>query len=635
MVTFKNSIFKNETERLSFMQNFLKRLIKSNLLDKSCQKTKMANGNSGCYLSHKHGRLPELMSIGLYTYEEGDYAFLRFWESEGDEELNELISKREFFLEKNENKVKELLGNDIVYESNNRRRIGNFSIEEDDYWKGFCVHGKIRKSRKQLLDDLMRMTKVLKLIMENERTLPQQAKQPKKTIPDGVDEKIIEVPCFQEKFVPRAPRKLFLTNEMPKDSVCTEVVIVGPYPTKGFVSRVKKEMNPECIYVIVDSSWKEDEIEKIKNENVIIKKVQTDDGYGIVHAKMYLVKYSNNETLLFFGSVNASENSIDNNSEFISSYWLHKFPSENSQDDIKDYFNKLKNGMDAGPLEKELKIDGNSYSTLFFPKILACRDDDVNSFKNWIRKGFFFIKYEPDSTLGTIPIVLKDDKINQKVMKKILKTLSLEKNSPKMVLRYPYASSRIKKIKEENNDRNWRAKYAVTTDMGYWVSYDCMQALKNANKCIPPSNKFRTEIVNFIKKLNAEQQTIGTDLYKKIKNAKIERYLDIQKRDKFSVDLKEKIQYDQTLLEDKVYRDRYLTGYAQISASMLNIDFLDRIIENFIDTYIIKSKKKKGKRKILVNEIAKLEEIVDASTKIDKIEELWKKDKQLFKDYYK
>ena len=142
----------------------------------------MANGEHGCYLSHHHGRLPKLMSIGVYTYEGGDYAFLRFWESEGDEESNELISKREFFLEKNENKVKELLGSKIVYGSNNRRRIGNFSIEEADYWKGFCAHGKIRDKKEQLQNDLLKMSKVLELIMKAEKKgdlYPENIKTPK------------------------------------------------------------------------------------------------------------------------------------------------------------------------------------------------------------------------------------------------------------------------------------------------------------------------------------------------------------------------------------------------------------------------------------------------------------------------
>lgn len=201
MVSFKHSTFKNKAERFSFMQNFLKELIKSALLDKTVQNVKMANGEHGCYLSHHHGGLPKLMSIGVYTYEGGDYAFLRFWESEGDEKSNELISKREFFLEKNENKVKELLGSKIVYESNNRRRIGNFSIEEADYWKGFCAHGKIRNKKEQLQNDLLKMSKVLELIMKAEKDENSNSGKVKslKQLEEEFDK---EVAKFQENYRP-------------------------------------------------------------------------------------------------------------------------------------------------------------------------------------------------------------------------------------------------------------------------------------------------------------------------------------------------------------------------------------------------------------------------------------------------
>ena len=197
MVSFKNSIFKNKAERFSFMQNILKELIKSSLLDKAVQKTRMANGEHGCYLSHHHGRLPKLMSIGVYTYEEGDYAFLRFWESEDDEESNELISKREIFLEKNEDNVKGLLGNKIVYESNNRRRIGNFNIEEDDYWNGFCAHGKIQKSQKQLRDNLLKMAKVLELMMNAERNQTLDSIKTLKQLEEEFEKEVADINLYR------------------------------------------------------------------------------------------------------------------------------------------------------------------------------------------------------------------------------------------------------------------------------------------------------------------------------------------------------------------------------------------------------------------------------------------------------
>lgn len=170
MVSFKHSIFKNKADRKSFMQNFLKSLIKSNLLDEACQNTEMANGDSGCYLSHGHGRLPELMYIGVYTDEDGDYAFLRFWEYEDDENLAEIISRRENFLKLNERRIKEHLGRDIGYHSKNKRPIGTFKIDGDDHhFKGFVAHGKIRDKKNQLQNDLSKLSKVLELIMNAEK----------------------------------------------------------------------------------------------------------------------------------------------------------------------------------------------------------------------------------------------------------------------------------------------------------------------------------------------------------------------------------------------------------------------------------------------------------------------------------
>ena len=182
------------------MQNFLKSLIKSNLLDEACQNTKMANGDSGCYLSHGHGRLPELMYIGVYTDEDGDYAFLRFWEDEDD--LDEIISRRQNFLKLNESRIKELLGCDIGYHSKNKRPIGTFKIDGDDHhFKGFVAHGKIRDKKDQLQNDLSKLSKVLELIMNAEKDENSNSGNVKslKQLEDEFDK---EVAKFQENYRP-------------------------------------------------------------------------------------------------------------------------------------------------------------------------------------------------------------------------------------------------------------------------------------------------------------------------------------------------------------------------------------------------------------------------------------------------
>ena len=196
MVSFKHSIFKNKADRKSFMQNFLNSLIESNLLDEACQNTIMANGNSGCYLSHGHGRLPELMYIGVYTDEDGDYAFLRFWEYEDDKNLAEIISRRENFLKLNERRIKEHLGRDIGYHSKNERPIGTFKIDGDDHhFKGFVAHGKIRDKKNQLQNDLLKLSKVLELIMNAEKDENSNSGNVKslKQIEDEFDKEVAEI----------------------------------------------------------------------------------------------------------------------------------------------------------------------------------------------------------------------------------------------------------------------------------------------------------------------------------------------------------------------------------------------------------------------------------------------------------
>ena len=52
-----------------------------------------------------------------------------------------------------------------------------------------------------------------------------------------------------------------------------------------------------------------------------------------------------------------------------------------------------------------------------------------------------------------------------------------------------------------------------------------------------------------------------------------------------------KIQSDKLLVADKVFQKRYIEGYAKIPASELNLDFIDCIMTDFIDSCIINSNK--------------------------------------------
>lgn len=628
------ALFRNIEDREPFMRNFLIEQVNKHLLEEYSKKAKINNAvSTGCYLSCRHG-LPDKMYIGVYTYNGEDYAFLRFWEYEAtDTENVERFKNRETFIENNSDRIKNILGQDFILKSYKNREIKNFVVEGKDALSGLCAYYPPRKKKSDLKNDLEKLSNVLKLIMNKEKKLAQRkALSCKPNAPinteRGVSKKQIVHP------------NLFLTRNKPMNTKCSKVIIVGPYPTEGFIQRVKDQLNPKRICVVTDSSWKEDEIDKIINLTDGVQKVQS-AGVGIVHAKMYYVEYSNTEVQLFFGSVNASENSVDNNSEFISSFWLHSF-SDNDQKEIKDYFTNLENGKSAKSLEIKLK----SYSTLFFPEILICDDDKENSFRNWIRKGYFYIGYDPDPKFGAIDISLKTNKVDKSNLEKMLKgtPLANEKGGVKSSLSWHYAKSNTSRT--SNKTEHWKDQYGVKTDLGCWVSSDCIKELnkergisKGSGDAIPPPSIERKNIVEYIKQLDVNNQTeankidIGIKFYKSIsRRKKLMKILDIPPKKSFLESLKDRIIYHKNLLNDDVYRNRYLTKYAKIPASALNEDFLDKIIVDFIDSYNIKSIK--GKKDILVEEVKNLKDL-PINEKKEKIEDLWKQCPEIFINYYK
>ena len=394
-----------------------------------------------------------------------------------------------------------------------------------------------------------------------------------------------------EKNIKITPEKLFLTKDRPKNVVCSKVIIVGPYPTVEFVKAVKRDLKPEIIYVNVDESWKPKEIDSIKEiESVKLIPVRTENGIGIVHAKMYYVEYKNDNglyTRLFFGSVNASQNSVSNNSEFWVSFRLIKFDEENRKI-IKAYFKNLIN-------ENVIKVQSQNVvlkdekkkivSILAFPEIV--KSGEIKSFYNWIRSGIFLIKYEPDSSFGYLPIKLIKEKMPEDKLKEYLKNTKLEGNGYGEELRYPYASD---KKSEKFSQEQWKL-YTVDTRNGLWLSYECSQ-----EKEYPPESVSRSTKINFIanlkdkdvKKIISECVTFIGTMRKKYD------WIAVPDREK----MEKKINADIQLAKNKEFKKRYMTGYASINITTNSSDQLEKIANDFIESCAIKNSRQSPRNKM-------------------------------------
>lgn len=383
------------------------------------------------------------------------------------------------------------------------------------------------------------------------------------------------------------PRSLFLAQGKPIESVCSKVIIVGPYPTSGFVKTVISELNPKIVYVVVDESWKPTELEEIGNiKSVQLIRVRTENGVGIVHAKMYYVEYEKDSkyyTRLFFGSINASQNSVVNNSEFWVSFRLAAF-KKNDREKIKKYFNDLVS--ETSTIVKSRKIELRNrkkqiISILSFPQITKA--DKIKSFYNWLRSGSFFVKYEPDSTFGCLTVKLNKERLPKEKLNELLKGSIFENATLKQELRYSYVGDNDVKPGIEK----WK-KFTVDTRNGLWLSYE---RLANG-KDFPPVILQKSRIIEKLKKyddkkINDKIKYFINEVKKLRANNELKKIICIPNESK----LKKKIDNDIALANNMEFKNRYETGYATINISTNNSEYLEAIADDFIESCAIKNTK--------------------------------------------
>lgn len=269
---------------------------------------------------------------------------------------------------------------------------------------------------------------------------------------------------------------IFTTQKRPKNASCKRIIIVGPYPTGLFISKIIKEhsISPQDVHVVVDESWDPMEVNKISNiireKNVHL--VRTESGNGIVHAKIYFIEYelknSRKSKRLIIGSANASINAISNNSEAIAAIRLSSF-SESDQNIIEQYFESLIENRSV----KEIKIESkNGDFKLVLPRINVSKE--VKSFLNWIRSGRYFIKYEPDQSFGCLSIKLKKRIYRKAKLIRCLRVQFLKVNRHKVNLGIPIISRKNRKLKNLTGKNTQQKQEEV-----FGLALNAMQRRKN------------------------------------------------------------------------------------------------------------------------------------------------------------
>lgn len=372
----------------------------------------------------------------------------------------------------------------------------------------------------------------------------------------------------------------FFNDSKPKNSVLNKIIILGPYPSNNFIKKIISIYNPKNIVLIVDNSATQSVID-IKNSisqniKITVRYVTSQNSGGLVHSKIYLLKWKkrNNKfkNILFLGSANASINGFFVNSETLQSIPISSL-EESSKKRLKKYLSSLCNGENVN--SEILRL--NSESNIWLPTILTADENNIG-FDGWVRKGILCHKFDKESTFGKLNIHLKKP-LPKTVHESAFAEHGFPKKTKKEILSRNYV-----KINSDGSSSIWKGLYFTETWFGHWASYECYRDALNDNifdtnnnivKFILTDSKVREDAIEEIlnaksKKITkwkneciAELSKVYKDLIIKKKKPKLYFELKNNKIDKSSYFTKmhKKIKRDQSKAKINSFKERYISGY--------------------------------------------------------------------------
>lgn len=412
--------------------------------------------------------------------------------------------------------------------------------------------------------------------------------------------------------------KMDFLDFLPDDATITRLVIVGPYPSYEYISKLIKDegINKDNLFLVVDDAWDVDEFD---DGGYNVQRVCAKKESGLVHAKMYYVHYRVKDStgvrkMLVTGSANASKNGMKNNAEVLSFYRTSLFSPEEKKE-LEKYFKKLIDGKSVTSLllKRASSTDG---TMLYLPAI--CHYEDNENFYSWIRSGLLCYKYDRDGNFGHYEIELKKSLpigINFKNTAFINgKSKELKK------LRFPYLDN----VTWSRDGRNQIKKYGVETNYGYWISKKCYE---DCEKNIF-SKKLSKDLSDFVKEKEDDIDTVIAAIMDEIskfrnqnKNVRLDECFKGVNERSIRERLSRKITLDLQKAKNKAFATRYERGFAVNKMPQLDDEEFDEFIGSFFEfckmkgSYRCQNKFSKRLKKLVVDLGEKYDDMTDDELK--------------------
>ncbi len=362
-------------------------------------------------------------------------------------------------------------------------------------------------------------------------------------------------------------------------------LVIAPYVDLVFLKDLVARLNPARLCLLVDDAIQPEALHKIRDcrRRGFDIEVRVARATGLMHMKAFFFEFVRNEAprrrkrRLLFGSANATNAAFNGrvNAELIAESDL----MINEDADIANYFSQILSTFDSPKEHAVGAFSGwlSQQPILHLPKFRSAPPDKATlGFDAWLQRGVLAAQYRNAPQFAILNIKLKKA-LPQDLVAQIFARSSFTEQGERNVVRYAYLNGAddVDAEDAEAEQSNWKARFAVWTHLGDWVSYDChsahreiMKSKSSATRNRNISQILRHEdddpwIESRIEQLLAGLHQVWTEL----KGAKVSPgdYLEsrngglnpVPYRERFLLKQKQ----DLLLAQDEDFKKRYINGF--------------------------------------------------------------------------
>jgi len=405
--------------------------------------------------------------------------------------------------------------------------------------------------------------------------------------------------------------------------VLHSVTVMGPYPTAEFIFSIK-DLKPREVILYADDGVPEGVLQEISNAfpargrtKLKFQRVAPKKGNGLVHAKVYLFEWKNGslkystqtKRCILVGSANASMQGFSLHAE---TFLATRVFAQSDLSGVLRYFDDLHSKGGASAECFDLKDSG----ALWLPAVKVVPKLTVDSFDAWLRRGILCHKYEADQSFGKLSVNLKKPlPLGVEAEAFIKSEFSRESESTKLVRPYVQLETDI-----SDSTPPWRAQYFVETYFGFWASDDCYESLVRDNALGGKGSKKRALVLNEISQASLEVHEGWVDeMLERVCRAatmlgdSANQYLDMRNgrlnENYYREVARKKLMRDLGYSNNKIFRERYLSGYDFQRVPALNEHF-EGFVDSFCNSLLAGLRKERPKSK-LVKALRCIDESID------------------------